>query len=107
MMKYKGYEAKVEFDDVDDVFHGEVLGLRDVIAFEGTTVNELHEAFRGSVDDYLQFCEQRGESPEKPVSGRFVVRVDPALHRKLANQAAARGLSLNKLITDLLSRNTA
>ncbi|ANK83406.1 MAG: antitoxin HicB [Rhizobiales bacterium NRL2] len=106
-MKYKGYEAKVEFDDVDDVFHGEVLGLRDVIAFEGTTVNELHEAFRGSVDDYLQFCEQRGESPEKPVSGRFVVRVDPALHRKLANQAAARGLSLNKLITDLLSRNTA
>jgi len=83
MMQYKGYTGKVEFDDEADIFHGEVIGLRDVITFQGRTVDEVKEAFRESVDDYLAFCAKRGEEPEKPFTGKFVVRISPDLHRKV------------------------
>ncbi len=66
MMKYKGYEARVQFDDEAGLFHGEVVNLRDVITFQGTSVAELRAAFRDSVDDYLEFCASRGEQPAKP-----------------------------------------
>lgn len=68
-MEYKGYVGKVEFDDDAEIFHGEVLDTRDVITFQGKSVGELRQAFRDSIDDYLAFCEQRGESPDKPFSG--------------------------------------
>ena len=93
MMEYKGYYAKVEFDDEANVFHGEVLNLRDVITFEGETVNELRRAFKDSVDDYLAFCADRGEEPEKPYSGKFLVRVEPELHKRLSIQARKNGKS--------------
>ncbi len=66
MLEHKGYKGQVEFDDEAGIFHGEVLGTRDVITFEGTSVRELKRAFRDSVDDYLGFCAQRGEEPDKP-----------------------------------------
>ena len=65
MMQYKGYAGRVEFDDKADIFHGEVIGLRDVITFQGRTVKEVRQAFRDSVDDYLDFCSKRGEEPEE------------------------------------------
>lgn len=102
MMEYKGYIGKVEFDDEANVFHGEVINLRDVITFQGTTVNQLRKAFRESVDDYLQFCAERGESPEKPYSGKFMVRVEPQLHKALAIKAKTSHKSLNALIHDTL-----
>jgi predicted HicB family RNase H-like nuclease len=101
-MEYKGYVGKVEFDDESGVFHGEVVNLRDVVTFEGRTVAELRKAFRGSVDDYLEFCEERGESPEKPYSGRFVVRVDPSLHKAIATRAKLKDKSLNAWVHDVL-----
>ena len=67
MMEHKGYTAKVEFDDEADIFHGEVINLRDVVTFEGTTVEELHQGFTDSVDDYLEYCAGRNEQPEKPL----------------------------------------
>jgi len=69
LMEYKGYFGKVEFDDEANIFHGEVINLRDVITFEGKTVEEIREAFHESIDDYLEFCAARGEDPEKPYSG--------------------------------------
>jgi len=103
-MEYKGYFAKVEFDEDADVFHGEVLNLRDVITFEGETVEELRQAFYDSVDDYLEFCAERGEDPEKPYSGKFVVRVEPELHKRIAIEARKRGISLNSLVGEALSK---
>lgn len=70
-MEHKGYIATATLDDEADVFHGEVVNLRDVITFQGRTVDELRQAFKGSVDDYLAFCRERGEEPEKPFSGRW------------------------------------
>ncbi len=102
MMEYKGYVAKVEFDDEADIFHGEVINLRDVITFEGQSVAELRQAFEDSVEDYLDFCRQRNEDPEKPFSGKFSVRVDPELHRKITTQARLANKSLNKWVSDTL-----
>ena len=102
MMEYKGYFAKVEFDDDANIFHGEVINLRDVITFEGESVNELKIAFRESVDDYLAFCAERGEEPEKPYSGKFVVRVEPELHKNITIEARKKGKSLNVWVKDVL-----
>ncbi len=102
MMEYKGYFAKVEFDDDANIFHGEVINLRDVITFEGETVDELKIAFHESVEDYLSFCADRGEDPEKPYSGKFLVRVEPQLHKTLVIQARKNGKSLNTWVHDAL-----
>lgn len=101
-MTYKGYDAVVKFDDEASLFHGEIVNTRDVITFQGTSVKELQKAFRDSVEDYLRFCADRGEQPDKPYSGRFVVRVSPELHREIAVRAGREGLSLNAFIQQAL-----
>jgi predicted HicB family RNase H-like nuclease len=103
MMKYKGYTAKIEVDEDAGAFHGEVLGIADVVTFEGASFAQLRQAFHDSVDDYVDFCRQRGEEPEKPFSGKFVLRVPPSLHRELTLAAAAAGVSLNQQVIDCLS----
>ena len=104
-MKYKGYTGIVEFDEESGVLFGRVIGLRDVITFEGESVAEVIQAFHDSVDVYLEFCAERGESPEKPYSGQFVLRLDPRLHRELANAAQARTTSLNALVEGILEES--
>lgn len=103
MLEHQGYLGRVEFDDEADVFHGEVVGIRDVVTFEGKSVDELRQAFHDSVEDYLAFCEERGESPDKPCSGKFVLRLGPELHRQANMLAAASGKSLNAWVTERLS----
>ena len=102
MMEYKGYIGKVEYDDEAGIFHGEIINLRDVITFQGETVEELRQAFRESVEDYLDFCAERGEQPEKPFSGKFILRIPPELHRKIYIQAKTSDKSLNSWVTDVL-----
>lgn len=102
MMEYKGYIGKVEIDEEVGILYGEVINVRDVITFEGKAVDEVQQAFRESVDDYLEFCAQRGESPEKPFSGKFVVRLPAELHRKAYIQAKLKDKSLNSWITEVL-----
>ena len=104
MMEYKGYVGIVEFDDDAEIFHGEVINTRDVITFQGTSVSELRKAFKDSVDDYLAFCAERGEKPEKPFSGQFVTRISPDLHRNITAAASISGQSLNSWVTDQLKQ---
>ena len=103
-MKYKGYSGTVSFDEEAEIFHGEVEGLRDVVTFQGTTVEEIKRAFRESVEDYLTFCAERGESPERPASGKFVLRVPSSTHRFLIAEAKREKKSLNAYILDRLQR---
>jgi predicted HicB family RNase H-like nuclease len=105
-MSYKGYQAIVAYDEVAELFHGDVVDLRDVITFQGGSVSELKTALAESVEDYLAFCKQRGEEPERPFSGQFVVRVDPPLHRAVATAAKKSGVSLNKFVAAALERAT-
>jgi predicted HicB family RNase H-like nuclease len=102
-MKYKGYTGVVEFDEDSGTLFGHVIGLRDGITFQGDSVAEVIQAFHDSVDDYLEFCAERGESPEKPYSGQFVLRIDPRLHRVMSHAAEERGVSLNSLVEEKLT----
>lgn len=102
MMEYKGYIGKVELDDEAEIFHGEIINTRDVITFQGKSVAGLTKAFRESIDDYLAFCKQRGEAPDKPFSGRFVTRIPPELHRQVNVAAVLAGKSLNAFVTEQL-----
>lgn len=102
-MTYKGYTAYIEYDDEAGLFHGEVLDIKDVITFQGTSVAELKKAFKDSVDDYLLFCKERGEEPDKPFSGKFVLRVPKELHRKIYIKAIKSGQSINNFITNHLN----
>jgi predicted HicB family RNase H-like nuclease len=95
MMQYKGCIGKIEFDPDAKILHGEVVGIRDVVTFQGSSVQEIENAFHESVDDYLSFCKERGEQPDKRFSGRFLLRVNADLHRSLDMFAHASGKSLN------------
>ena len=106
-MTYQSYEARIDYDEDAELFHGEVINLRDVITFQGKSVKELKQAFAVSVQDYLAYCKERGETPEKPYSGQLVLRIESPLHRNAALAARREGLSLNRWIAGLLEKATA
>lgn len=101
-MKYKNYAAKATFDEKAKIFHGEVIDLQDTITFQSNRADRLEAEFRKSVDEYLTFCQQLGRAPEKPFSGRFVLRIPPDLHRRLSALAAEEDKSLNEVIVEKL-----
>ena len=101
-MKYKGYFGDITYDDEAKIFHGEVIGLKDIITFQGKSIDELKKAFQDSINDYLVWCDERGEQPEKTYSGKLHIRMNPALHAHLAIEATRLGLSLNDLINQKL-----
>ena|SRR5687767_2064027 len=101
-MKYKQYEAAIKFDDETEQFHGEVINTRDVVTFQGRSVAELKREFKNSVEDYLEFCSERGDEPDKPFSGNFILRISPELHQRLFTNAKLQSKSLNSLIEEHL-----
>lgn len=103
-MKYKGYQGTVTYDDEVKIFHGEVIGLKDVITFQGTSVKELEQAFKDSIDDYLEFCERKKRAPEKPFSGNLMLRIPPEIHKEATIEAKYRGISLNAFLTEVISK---
>lgn len=102
LMSYKGYQGKIEYDDDAGIFHGMVINTRDVITFEGESVEELRKAFRDSIDEYLDYCARIGKKPDKPYSGRFLVRVKPELHKRVAMEAEQRGMTMNQFVREAL-----
>jgi len=106
-MIYQGYIGTVAFDEEADIFHGTVINTRDVITFQGKSVDEIRSAFKESVDEYLKFCEELGEEPEKPYSGRIALRIPSALHRNASTAAQAEGKSLNAWLTAAVERAAA
>lgn len=103
-MNFQGYTARVEFDERDDIFVGRVLGLRSIISFHGKTVAELRRAFSAAIKDYLADCAERGLSPEKPASGRLLIRVPPEVHSRALIKAQSMGKSLNQWATEALAQ---
>ena len=106
-MNFKGYTARVEYDERDDVFVGRILGIRNIISFHGETVAQLRAEFELAVKDYVTDCKQRGISPEKPASGKLLLRAPQEVHGRalIAAQAAqAAGKSLNQWATEALQQ---
>ena len=104
MMTHRGHQAKVEFDYDAGVFHGEVINTRDVIFFEGTTVDELIKEFRFSIDDYLAMCAERGQEPDRPYSGKVALRMSSETHQAATTAAQAEEKSLNAWLADTIER---
>ena len=105
-MTHKGYTARIEYDERDDIFVGRILGIRSIISFHGNTVAQLHREFKAAVEDYVLECKQAGIEPEKPASGKILLRVPPALHGAALVAAQAAGKSLNQWAVELLEEAT-
>ncbi len=106
-MNHQGYTARIEFDERDNIFVGRILGVRAIISFHGQTVKELRKQFEHAVDDYLAECSERGVSPEKPASGKLLLRLTPEVHGRAMVVAQASGMSLNQWVAETLERAVA
>jgi predicted HicB family RNase H-like nuclease len=103
MMTYKGYTANLEVDVEAGIIFGRVLDINDVVTFKGKTIEEARQEFYKSVDDYLAFCEDLGEEPDKPFSGKLPFRTTPEHHRKIFIAASKAGKSINAWMDEVLS----
>ena len=103
-MKYRGHTARIEFDEIDRIFVGHLAGIKDIVGFHGTTVDELEDALRESVDHYIAICEGRGRSAQKPYFGTLILRVSPEDHAAVATAAGVRGRSINQWASEVLGK---
>ena len=103
-LTYKGYNARIEFDNADRIFVGHLAGIRDIVGFYGTSVDELEAAFHEAVDDYLAHCAKLDLPANKPFSGRLLLRVPPEVHAQASIAAEMAGVSLNQWATRALAQ---
>ena len=101
-MTYKGFTARVNFDDAEGIFSGRLLGISDVVGFHADNVPELRAAFEDAVDDYVETCASIGKQPEKPASGKLMLRIPPDVHRAALVAAESAGTSLNQWASKVL-----
>lgn len=101
-LKYKGYIGSVAYSEPDKVFFGKIEGIDGLVNYEGESVQELTDAFKEAVDDYLIFCEEHNVKPQKSYTGTFNVRISPETHRIIANLAAEAGISINAFVKNAL-----
>jgi predicted HicB family RNase H-like nuclease len=103
-MNHRGYTARIDYDERDNIFVGRILGIRGIISFHGETVGELRAEFERAIDDYLAECAEKGAKPEKPASGKLLLRLSPEVHGKAMVVAQASGKSLNQWVAEVLER---
>jgi predicted HicB family RNase H-like nuclease len=104
VLMHKGFAGNVKLNTTDKVFHGKIEFITDLITFEGTSVDELEQAFQEAVDDYIELCGTVGKEPLKSFKGSFNVRIDPELHRKAALVSLEKGVTLNQLVERAIER---
>ena len=107
VMEYKGYRAIMEFDVEDKIIVGRILDIDDIIAFHGDSVGHFEKNFHKSIDSYIKDCEKLNQLPDKPVSGRLMLRVEPKVHAAAIKKAARSGVSLNKWTESILKEATS
>jgi len=101
-MNHKGYTARLEYDERDNIFVGRVLGLRSIISFHGETVSDLRHEFEVAIEDILRDCKEQGIKPEKPASGKLMLRVSREIHDAALVAVQASGKSLNQWSSEVL-----
>ena len=103
-MTYKGYSARIEYDDEDAIFVGHLAGIKDIVGFHAESVAELRTAFESAVNDYLDACEKLGQAPDKTASGKMMLRMPPKIHAAALTAAQLAGKSLNQWAADAFNR---
>lgn len=106
-LEYKGYLAQIDTDEENNGFHGRVINISDVVNFKGKSMAELKKEFARSMEIYFDYCRDKGGEPEQPFTGRFILRVDPAIHRAIARAADSEGKSINTWAKEALARAAA
>lgn len=101
-MSYKGYAARIEYSDEDQCFIGHIAGITDVVGFHGESVAELRAAFEDAVEDYLETCARLDRVPQKPYSGKLMLRLTPEIHAAVATAAQVSGKSINQWAAEAL-----
>ena len=104
IVEYKGYYAQIEYSAKDRVLFGKIEGINDLVNFECKNADEVQASFQEAVDDYLAFCEDIGQAPDKAYKGSFNVRIPPALHREADMERMKRGTTLNQIVVEALER---
>ncbi|MFA5480374.1 MAG: type II toxin-antitoxin system HicB family antitoxin [Candidatus Muiribacteriota bacterium] len=104
ILKYKNFKAEIFYAEEDNVFYGKILGINDMITFEGQSVNELKKEFKTSAEEYIKICEETGKKIKKSYTGNLNIRIKPELHKKLAEISQEMGISLNALINKKLEQ---
>ncbi|MGA2296582.1 MAG: type II toxin-antitoxin system HicB family antitoxin [FCB group bacterium] len=102
-MKYKNYIAEIEYDEMNEIFHGEVINIRDVITFQGSSISELKKAFKDSIDDYIDFCLARKEKPDTPFSGLLTFHIPLQKQKEIYNKAKTSGKKFDEWILQKLN----
>ncbi|MCM1048057.1 MAG: type II toxin-antitoxin system HicB family antitoxin [Clostridiales bacterium] len=102
LLSYKNYNGTVEYSKEDNCLFGKVIGIKSLLSYEGSSVNELEQDFQNVIDEYLQYCKERGVEPEQSYKGTFNVRISPELHRNIAIYAIEHGKSLNAVVEEAI-----
>ncbi|MEO8386741.1 MAG: type II toxin-antitoxin system HicB family antitoxin, partial [Betaproteobacteria bacterium] len=105
-IKYRGYSARIDYDAADRIFVGRVLGMSEQLVFHGAGVDELHADFEFAVDHYLEECKKEARSPERPASGKLLLRLPPDVHAAATVAAASSGKSLNQWVVEVVTKAT-
>ena len=103
LMEYKGYHARIDYDDEDQVFIGSVIGINDSLNFHGFSVQELKDNFKQSIDNYIELCASIGKEPEKEYKGNINIRLTPKLHKSAALYSAEDNISINQFIVEAVA----
>ena len=101
-LQHRGYDGSVLYSAEDKMLHGRVLGVRDMVSFEGTDVKSIEKNFCDAVDEYLLFCERWGKTPDAAFKGSFNIRISQGLHQRAALYAEEHQVKLNAVVQDAL-----
>lgn len=104
LLSYKNYNGTVEYSQEDECLYGKVVGIKSLISYEGSSVQELKTEFENAIDEYLADCAERGVTPEVAYKGSFNVRINPELHRRIALYAIQNGKSLNSAVEEAIEK---
>jgi predicted HicB family RNase H-like nuclease len=107
VLKHNGYQARVDFDAEDRIFIGRIVGIDDIVTFHADSVDGLIDAFKESLEDYIETCAKVGKSPERSYSGTVYLRVSEATHSDAAKAAELAGKSLNEFGEEALQMAAA
>lgn len=108
MLKNDRYTYRVTWSDEDQEYVGLCVEFPS-LSWLASTPEETLDGIRATVATVVQDMSESGDSPPDPLatrqySGKFMVRIPPEVHRRLALEAAEAGVSLNRLASARLSQ---
>lgn len=106
-MHYRGYTGSVEYSEPDNILYGKVLGISDLITYEGDSLKALQNDFKEAIDEYFADCKELGKKPSVPFSGQINTRVGHELHMALAVEAEKKKISQSALLKQILTERYA